>query len=382
MSAQSSMPHKVLIVDDKIENIAILIHVLERVGFELLVAKNGQEVFDVFQHASPDIILLDVMMPDISGFEVCRRLKANEQTRDIPVIFLSALIEQIDKLKGFELGAVDYITKPFQHDEVLARVRTHLTMRDLQKRLQESNQRLQERTNELEVTNKELRNFAYIVSHDLKAPLRGISQLSTWLIQDHGDSLAQEGKELLDLLINRVKRMDSLIDGILAYSRAGRLVETVDEIDLNLLLADVIKSLMPPTNIQVTCETSLPTLKGNTTQIAQVFQNLLSNAMKFMDKPEGRIQIGCREDEHFWRFWIADNGPGIAPQYHERIFQIFQTLNSTSENSESSGVGLSIVKKVIETYGGKIWVESALGSGSTFWLTYPKNIAVHNLHTS
>ncbi len=372
MSVQPSASHTILIVDDKLENIEILIRVLERVGFELLVARNGHEVFEVLQHASPNIILLDVMMPDMNGFEVCRRLKADERTRDIPVIFLSALIEHVDKLKGFELGAVDYITKPFQHEEVLARVKTHLTIRDLQTRLQDANQSLRQRTDELETTNKELRNFAYIVSHDLKAPLRGISQLSTWLIQDYGEALPQEGKELLDLLIDRVKRMDRLIDGILAYSRAGRPSETVEEIDLNLLLSEIVKSLMPPASIQVTYDNSLPMLHGNTTQIAQVFQNLLSNAIKFMDKPEGHIRVGCAEDGEYWRFWIADNGPGIEVQHHERIFQIFQTLRGTSGESENSGVGLSIVKKVIETHGGKIWVESTPGAGSTFWFTLPK----------
>ena len=372
MSVQPSASHTILIVDDKLENIEILIRVLERVGFELLVARNGHEVFEVLQHASPNIILLDVMMPDMNGFEVCRRLKADERTRDIPVIFLSALIEHVDKLKGFELGAVDYITKPFQHEEVLARVKTHLTIRDLQTRLQDANQSLRQRTDELETTNKELRNFAYIVSHDLKAPLRGISQLSTWLIQDYGEALPQEGKELLDLLIDRVKRMDRLIDGILAYSRAGRPSETVEEIDLNLLLSEIVKSLMPPASIQVTYDNSLPMLHGNTTQIAQVFQNLLSNAIKFMDKPEGHIRVGCAEDGEYWRFWIADNGPGIETQHHERIFQIFQTLRGTSGESENSGVGLSIVKKVIETHGGKIWVESTPGAGSTFWFTLPK----------
>ena len=372
MSVQPSASHTILIVDDKLENIEILIRVLERVGFELLVARNGHEVFEVLQHASPNIILLDVMMPDMNGFEVCRRLKADERTRDIPVIFLSALIEHTDKLRGFELGAVDYITKPFQHEEVLARVKTHLTIRDLQTRLQDANQSLRQRTDELETTNKELRNFAYIVSHDLKAPLRGISQLSTWLIQDYGETLPQEGKELLDLLIDRVKRMDRLIDGILAYSRAGRPSETVEEIDLNLLLSEIVKSLMPPASIQVIYDNSLPMLNGNTTQIAQVFQNLLSNAIKFMDKPEGHIRVGCAEDGEYWRFWIADNGPGIETQHHERIFQIFQTLRGTSGESENSGVGLSIVKKVIETHGGKIWVESTPGAGSTFWFTLPK----------
>ncbi len=371
MSVSPSKSHTILIVDDKLENIEILIRVLERVGFELLVAQNGKEVFDVLQHASPNLILLDVMMPDIDGFEVCRRLKADERTRDIPVIFLSALIEHVDKLKGFKLGAVDYITKPFQHEEVLARVRTHLTIRDLQTRLQESNQRLQQRTVELESTNKELRNFAYIVSHDLKAPLRGISQLSSWLIQDHGETLAPEGKELLDLLINRVKRMDRLIDGILAYSRAGRPSEVVDDIDLDMLIPEVVKSLMPPVNINVTYDRGFPALRGNPTQIAQVFQNLLSNAIKFMDKPDGQIRIGCSEDENYWQFWIADNGPGIDPQYHEKIFQIFQTLRA-SDDTENSGIGLTIVKKIIETYGGTIWVESVSGQGSTFWFTYPK----------
>ena len=332
----------------------------------------GQEVFELIPHALPDIILLDVMMHDMNGFEVCRRLKANEQTHDIPVIFITALSDHVDILKGFEVGAVDYITKPFQNEEVLARVKTHLAVRQLQTRLENANKMLQQRTNELEFVNKELKDFAYIVSHDLKAPLRGINQLSGWLAQDYADVIDESGKELIQLLMSRVKRMDRLIDGILAYSRAGRIPSGVELIDLAPLIREVIKSLMPPENVNIELETPFPTVSGNATQFVQIFQNLLSNALKFMDKPNGNIRLGCRDEQSRWTFWVADNGPGIAAEHYEKVFQIFQTLRSADENSQSTGVGLTIVKKIVESSGGKIWIESRVGEGSTFWWTYPQ----------
>ncbi len=372
MATASSSGQRVLIVDDKLDNIYILIGLLEHVGFELLIGQSGQEVFELIPHALPDIILLDVMMHDMDGFEVCRRLKANEQTRDIPVIFITALSDHVDILKGFEVGAVDYITKPFQNEEVFARVKTHLAVRQLQTRLENANKMLQQRTNELEFVNKELKDFAYIVSHDLKAPLRGINQLSGWLAQDYANVIDESGQELIQLLMSRVKRMDRLIDGILAYSRAGRIPSSMELIDLAPLIREVIKSLMPPENVNIALETPFPVVPGNATQFVQIFQNLLSNALKFMDKPNGKIRLGCRDDQSRWTFWVADNGPGIAAEHYEKVFQIFQTLRSADENSQSTGIGLTIVKKIVESYGGNVWIESRLGEGSTFWWTYPQ----------
>jgi two-component system sensor kinase FixL len=175
------------------------------------------------------------------------------------------------------------------------------------------------------------------------------------------------------MLMSRVDRMQKLIDGILLYSRVGQMEEEKTVVDLNELIPDIIDLLAPPENIEIKILTSLPTLKCEQTRITQVFQNLLSNAVKYIDKPKGEINISCSEDNSLWKFDITDNGPGIAKEHFERIFQIFQTLSRQDENG-GTGIGLTIVKKNIELFGGKIWVESELGKGSTFFFTLPKGM--------
>jgi signal transduction histidine kinase len=224
---------------------------------------------------------------------------------------------------------------------------------------------------ELEGVNKELKDFAYIASHDLKAPLRAIKTLADWISTDYADKIDQDGQEQLKLLRQRVDRMHNLIDGILQYSRVGRVREKLVEVELNKLLPEIIDMLAPPANVKITVETDLPTVKCEETRITQVFQNLLSNAVKYMDKPEGLIKVSCAEDGEFWKFGIADNGPGIEKKHWERIFKIFQTLAPRDE-FESTGIGLTVVKKIVEIYGGIIWLESEVGKGTTFLFTFPK----------
>ncbi len=223
----------------------------------------------------------------------------------------------------------------------------------------------------LEKTNQELKDFAYVVSHDLKAPLRGITVLVDWISNDYADKLDDDGKEQLNLLTNRIDRMHNLIDGILQYSRVGRIKEEKVVVNLNELVSEVIDILSPPENITITVENELPTIECEQTRIIQIFQNLFSNAIKYMDKPQGQIKVGCVEENGFWKFSVIDNGPGIKEQYFEKIFQMFQTLSPIDE-FESTGVGLTIIKKIIEVYGGKIWVESKPGEGSAFFFTLPK----------
>jgi len=224
---------------------------------------------------------------------------------------------------------------------------------------------------ELEGVNQELKDFAYIASHDLKAPLRAIKTLADWISTDYADKIDQDGQEQLKLLRQRVDRMHNLIDGILQYSRVGRVREKLVEVELNKLLPEIIDMLAPPANIKITVESDLPTVKCEETRITQVFQNLLSNAVKYMDKPEGHIKVLCSEDGEFWKFGIADNGPGIEKKHWERIFKIFQTLAPRDE-FESTGIGLTVVKKIVELYGGNIWLESEVGKGTTFLFTFPK----------
>ncbi len=225
---------------------------------------------------------------------------------------------------------------------------------------------------ELENINRELNDFAYIVSHDLKAPLRAIGSLVDWLVTDYGDKLGAEGNEMLQVLLGRTKRMHQLIDGVLRYSRIGRTKEDEVPIDLAKMVPEVIDMIDPPKHIAVNIETGLPTIMGEETRIQQVFQNLLGNAVKFNDKPQGEIRVcSVRENGH-WKFCISDNGPGIDEKHHKKIFQIFQTLSPRDE-FESTGIGLTIVKKIIELHGGQIWVESSVGQGTRFFFTLPSN---------
>ncbi len=242
-------------------------------------------------------------------------------------------------------------------------------VRDISQRKQaerENRQLLQELTS----ANEELTNFAYVVSHDLKAPLRGIGSLADWLATDYAHHFNDEGREHMRLLINRVHRMGALIDGILQYSRVGRVREARVAVDLNRLLADVVDLLAPPAHITVTVQPGMPTLTLEPTRLQQVFHNLISNAIKYMDKPQGQVRVGWSELDGEWRFTVADNGPGIEARHFERIFQLFQTL-APRDRVESTGVGLALVKKIVEMYQGRVGVDSVMGQGSTFWFTLP-----------
>jgi PAS domain S-box-containing protein len=249
--------------------------------------------------------------------------------------------------------------------------------RDITER-RKSEQRQAQLLEQLEKTNQELKDFAYVVSHDLKAPLRGINTLVKWISSDYGDKFDQGGKEQMTLLLGRVDRMHNLIDGILQYSRVGRVKEEKTQVNLNELVPDIIDMVAPPENIAIAIENELPVIECEKTRVTQVFQNLLSNAIKYMDKPLGQIRVTCIEKDNCWKFGVADNGSGIEEKYFEKIFQMFQTLRPRDE-FESTGVGLTVVKKIVEIHGGRIWVESKIGEGSTFFFTLPKKeIGVEN----
>ena len=221
-----------------------------------------------------------------------------------------------------------------------------------------------------ENSERELREFVYIVSHDLKAPLRGIKSLVECISADYADKLDENGKEQLKMLTKRVERMHNLIEGVLQYSRVAQTSEQPAQVNLNELLPKVIDMVAPPPNISITAVGELPTVEFGPARIAQVFANLLSNAVKYMDKPQGNIKIACTQENQFWKFSVQDNGPGIDEKHFERIFRMFQTLNSRDE-LESTGAGLTVTKKIVEMHGGKIWVQSTPGEGSTFYFTVP-----------
>jgi two-component system sensor kinase FixL len=233
-------------------------------------------------------------------------------------------------------------------------------------------QELQEKlVADVAAANKNLGDFAHIVSHELKAPLRGIGSLVEWITKDYHGRLDESGEEMLKLLKSRVTRMHSLIEGILRYSRVSRTSGMEKEVDLNAVVRDVVEMLAPPPDISITVSRNLPVITCDPVRMSEVFENLLSNAVKFMDKPKGRISIGVGSDDNFYTFHINDNGPGIDPRYHERIFDMFFMVTDGAE-SENTGIGLTLTKRIVETMGGRIWVDSGPGSGSVFYFTIPR----------
>ncbi len=243
-----------------------------------------------------------------------------------------------------------------------------VTLRETEEELEKLNKDLESAVWELSQANKELQEFAHITAHDLKTPLRAIGTLADWLLRDYADKFDEQGEQKVKLIVAKAIQMSALIDDILRYSRLGHDIMNMQRIDLNSVLLEVIAGVDPPEHIEITIENELPVLMCERTHIVQVFQNLLSNAVKYMDKPRGQIKIGCVERDGFWEFSVTDNGPGIEKRHFERIFKLFQTL-SPSDGVENTGIGLSIVKKIVELNGGSVRVKSEVGEGSTFIFT-------------
>jgi len=402
MNLASKYSGRILVVDDNPSNLKVLYTYLKSAGFEVLVAEDGATGIEVIENSHPELILLDVMMPEMDGFEVCRRLKANAKTQNIPIIFLTALSETINKIKGFEVGGVDYITQPIENEEVVARVRTHLIMVRMQRRLQKQNRDLQaeierrkqienklqsskqllqqnnynleqtvaDRTAELSSSNQDLEHFAYIASHDLRQPLRKIRMCTEYLAEDYSDCFDEQAESYMQYITKSIDRMYMLIDDLLTYSRIGRQSQDNVAVDLNIIIEDCLEDLsmaIEETNATINYP-SLPTIKANPREIRQLFQNLIANALKFTRGKIPQIKITATQKGDLWLFSVTDNGIGIEPQYSDKIFQMFQRLHNDSEY-EGTGIGLAVCHKIVEGHGGKIWVESQLDKGSTFYFT-------------
>ncbi|MGE5300799.1 MAG: ATP-binding protein [Acidobacteriota bacterium] len=293
-----------------------------------------------------------------------------------------------------EVALIDAVSKKVaemaelaRSEEEVVRYRMHLEelIRDRTAELEKMNEQLRQEVEEharaeerktqlvgkLEDVNRELSDFAHVISHDLKAPLRAISSLTNWIATDYSDKFDEQGREKVALLLRRVKRMHDFIEAILQYSRIGKSGEERSAVDLGELVHDVIETISPPVNVTITVGKKLPVLFCDRTKLQQVFQNLIGNAVKFMDKQGGEIRVQYVSDDAYHRFSVSDSGPGIEERHFDRIFKIFQTLTPRDE-FESTGVGLALVKKIVEMYGGSIWVESVMGQGSTFTFTLPK----------
>lgn len=364
----------VLIVDDTPANLAVVVESLESHGLRVVVAQRAQEALQRADYVQPDLILLDVMIPDLDGFEICRRLKAGSSTRNIPVIFMTSLTSVDDKVTGFAVGGVDYVTKPLHVEEVWSRVNTHLSLRAMQRELEKRNAQLQRNQEALTATNEDLEAFNHSVSHELRAPLRAINSFAQIVLETELARLTPEGRECLSKVVAASQRMGILIQDLLNYARTGRGAVRATPVLLEPLVRQVegaFSSQIAAIGARFEVTQPLATPLGDPVLLHQTLTNLVDNALKYRcveGVPEVRLSATSSGRQVLLQ--VADNGIGIDPQYRDRIFQIFQRLHTESEYP-GTGIGLAIVAKAVRAMGGEVSAESSPGGGSTFSVRLP-----------
>ncbi len=355
---------RILVVDDVVQNLQVVGTMLRNEGHDVMPAGSGAQALDRVRARLPDLILLDLMMPEMDGLEVCRRLKADPATREIPVVFLTASNEMEHLVKGFEVGAVDYVTKPFNGPELLARVRTHLELKLARERLREMND--------------EKNEFMGIAAHDLRNPLSAIKGYSEMVIEDaqalpHHD-IEEHGRKILDT----AARMAEMVQNLLDANRIER-----GEMQVNLVpteLAAVLSAVVETQRPRAAAKQQTIHLEGvpgpvsvlaDPTIVVQVLENLVSNAVKY-SPPGKNIWISLRQEPGGVGCEVRDEGPGLSAEDQKKLFGKFARLSAKPTGGEhSTGLGLSIVKKMVEAMNGRVWCESELGKGATFVVQFP-----------
>jgi signal transduction histidine kinase len=349
----------ILIVDDNLTNLSVLFDSLEGVGFRVLVATNGEAALAGISQTLPDIILLDVQMPGIDGFEMCRRLKASETTRNIPVIFMTALTESVDEVKGLRLGAVDYITKPIRVETVLARINTHLTIRNLQRSLQKQN--------------AELAAYDHTVAHDLKNPLALIIGYAEALVEDTTAVPDEMLVKYLRIIARSSRKMRNIIDELLLLSGLRDKKVEMTPLDMGSIVVEArqrLAAMIEKRKAEIVLPPSWPVAMGYGPWVEEVWANYISNAVKYGANPP-HVELGADVGPTAGtvRFWARDNGPGLTLEEQGRLFKPFEQLGQV--RAEGHGLGLSIVLRIVEKLGGEVDVESRVGEGSVFSFTLP-----------
>lgn len=364
----ASQDGAILVVDDNQVNRNLLSHILTREGYAVQEVRDGAQALAAVANDPPALILLDIMMPGIDGYEVCRQLKADERTRDIPVIFISALDATEDKVKAFETGGVDYISKPFQTAEVRARVQAHLRLRALQRDLKRE---IAERDKLI----AELDAFAHTVAHDLKTPLTSIIGYAQVLEQAHESLSETQLHTYLQTIAQRGRDMSNIIDELLLLAGVRKMEQVkMEALDMGTIVAKTqrrLSDMIEEYQAEIVLPDAWPTAIGYGPWIEEVWANYISNAIKYGGRPP-LVELGATEDaEGMVRFWVRDNGAGLAPDEQERLFTPFTRLSQAQVSAKGHGLGLSIVRRIVEKLGKQVGVEGDVGKGSTFFFTLP-----------
>jgi len=365
----------ILVVDDTPANLQLLSGMLKEAGHRVRVVPSGTLALTSAVNRVPDLILLDINMPDLDGYEVCRRLKANPELAKVPVLFISALSEPLDKVKAFSSGGVDYVTKPFQLEEVMARVCTHLENRRLQRALEERAVELEERNAALHRSETLRENLVHMIVHDMRTPLSGLLASLQFLEEEAAPTLQKESQDDLKHAASAARRLAQMIADMLDINRfeAGKLDLDAKQVSAGQLFERSLESLaglIKGRHLRVAVPGDLDVF-GDPEVVRRVIVNLLGNALKFTPS-EGRIDLGATPLSAGVRVTVKDDGPGIDARYHDRIFEKFEQVNVRAEGGlPSIGLGLTFCKLAVEAHGGRIGVDSTPGCGSTFWFELP-----------
>ncbi|PYR92650.1 MAG: hybrid sensor histidine kinase/response regulator [Acidobacteria bacterium] len=383
---------KILAVDDSLTYLHGLNDALQDEGYDVILARSGEEALELLAVQTVDCILLDLLMPGLSGQETCERIKTAPTVRDIPLIMLTALEDREAMIQGLSAGADDYISKSSELQVLKARVRAQIR----RKQFEDENRRIREELlrkeleagearaareladtkmvliDELERKNKELEAFSYSVSHDLRAPLRAIDGFSRIVLQDFAGTLDPKGQEYLQRVCAAAKRMGELIDDLLELSRVGRTELRRTRVNLSDVARHVIDDFQKQADRQVDVAIQEELMADADSRLMQIaLENLLGNSWKFTRNTVGaRIEFGRDQNGHGPIYFVRDNGAGFDMTYAEKLFGPFQRLHSDVE-FPGTGIGLATVYRIVERHGGRVWAEGAVGRGATFYFTIP-----------
>lgn len=358
---------KILIVEDTLTIREEIHDILVMEGYTVFEAENGSIGFEIALKKHPDLIISDILMPKLNGFEMYKKLQNNKTTKLIPLIFLSAKAEKSDIRAGMNLGAEDYLTKPIDVEDLLNTVKIKIDKKLLL--AQETIDKTTTISAILQQQKKELDNYAQLISHELKTPLRNISDILIWIREELAHPISSENSiNSIELLEKKVERMEILLIKLEQYKNIRSSSFKKNKINLNTIAKKVIAKLQVPSHIKIEIKNKLPTLFADEIMLEKVFEILIQNALDHIDKEKGLILLACETTEEDYLFSIKDNGIGIKTKYHEKIFEMFQTIDSNN----STGIGLSIVKKIISYYNGEVKVESKTNKETIFYFSLPK----------
>ncbi|HEX7952922.1 MAG TPA: hybrid sensor histidine kinase/response regulator [Burkholderiales bacterium] len=353
-----------LIVDDKPQNLRLISDYLAEQGFDLMLSRSGAQALDKIELALPDLVLLDVTMPQMDGFEVCRRLKASARTAALPVIFMTALDDTAHKVEGFRLGAVDYITKPIQREELVARIQHHLQLHILQMELLSKSEALAQKNAELEA-------YAHTIAHSLKTPLAAASRFLEILHKFKSADLSAEQRHLVQQAVSALAMTGGAVDALLLLSTVAQQSVEVHPLDMDALVEQVLSQLADlraRTQANLRLPREWPPASGYAPWVGEVWLNLISNALKYGGSPPD-VELGGTLEASHVRFWVRDNGQTLSEQDRERVFVPFTRLQQ--ERAAGHGLGLATVQRIVSKLGGKVGVTAGPRGGNEFFFELP-----------